>query len=726
MFIRIFLFFIIINTSIANAACNFISGNYIEELKDPSMVKEIKIDINKKKNYVINYLKILTQKKDNIDKKLKKTFKADIIVKYPFGECLFQGKVRQHGDNKDHIGSKIKNYSQIHRSLAIKLDKGNILNAVRFKLLIPNTRNDLNEILGSLLLKELGFIVPETFHVKARINDTVSKMIFQEDVRKELLERNHRREGPIFEGDESIVWEPHYILDQALSRVTNKNWFLKGPNSREITINSFTMLQQAYLENRQSKEEPNSILLRINKTDRGKLDKFLLSMIIMNGMHGLSPNNRIFYFNSFTQNFEPIYYDGDLLLDQKIIMNDEEIIKVLKGHSSIDRKPIFTNIKNQTQIFNNFKKRTRSHDKDINKFFVNSLNTLKLNEKYLEDLIDRSKKNTNKKRDLKKDFSNYLLSAKNNNLREVIINKIEENKKNYSAFTNDNENLILSYENFAEIISRNKFRGERYVYIPLKNKTNLNFKTIEIKNLGQINYSKNLLIKADSINKKILLKQQNPNDWALFINANLKDWSVTFDGVSEANDQLELKQRFNKYGLTGCLNFYKSTFNNTDINMSKGKCEDGLNIVNSIGSISKININNSYADAVDIDSSKIEINELMVYNAGNDCMDLSSGRYKINISKINKCGDKGISIGEVSNFIGNKITVENSNIGISVKDLSQSTINSYIASSVDICAESMMKKQEFGGAKAKFKFNNCVGNYKKDFNSIIIQNINEL
>ena len=145
-------------------------------------------------------------------------------------------------------------------------------------------------------------------------------------------------------------------------------------------------------------------------------------------------------------------------------MNDEEIIKLLKGHSSINKKPIFTNIKNQTQIFDNFKKRTRSNDKDINKFFVNSLNTLKLNEKYLEDLIDRSKKNIKKKRNLKKDFSNYLLSAKNNNLSEVIINKIEENNKNYSAFTNNNQKLILSYENFAEIISRNKFRGERYVY----------------------------------------------------------------------------------------------------------------------------------------------------------------------------------------------------------------------------------------------------------------------
>ena len=31
-------------------------------------------------------------------------------------------------------------------------------------------------------------------------------MIFQEDSQKELLERNKRREGPIVEGDESLIW----------------------------------------------------------------------------------------------------------------------------------------------------------------------------------------------------------------------------------------------------------------------------------------------------------------------------------------------------------------------------------------------------------------------------------------------------------------------------------------------------------------------------------------
>ena len=37
------------------------------------------------------------------------------------------------------------------RSLDVKLKEGNILNAVRFKLLIPNSRNGLNEILATLI-----------------------------------------------------------------------------------------------------------------------------------------------------------------------------------------------------------------------------------------------------------------------------------------------------------------------------------------------------------------------------------------------------------------------------------------------------------------------------------------------------------------------------------------------------------------------------------------------
>ena len=38
-------------------------------------------------------------------------------------------------------------------------------------------------------------------------------------------------------------------------------------------------------------------------------------------------------------------------------------------------------------------------------------------------------------------------------------------------------------------------------------------------------------------------------------------------------------------GLTGCINFYKSTFINSSIKVENGECEDSLNIVNSKGMI---------------------------------------------------------------------------------------------------------------------------------------------
>ena len=107
--------------------------------------------------------------------------------------------VRQSGDWKDHIKfSK----GQLIQSLDVKLKKGNIINATRFKLFIPETKNGKNEILATLLLRHSGFLAPETFEVKTVVNGVEAIMLFQEKAKKELLERNFRREGPIYEGDE--------------------------------------------------------------------------------------------------------------------------------------------------------------------------------------------------------------------------------------------------------------------------------------------------------------------------------------------------------------------------------------------------------------------------------------------------------------------------------------------------------------------------------------------
>ena len=86
----------------------------------------------------------------------------------------------------DFLEIDIRNFDE----LKVNLKEGNVLNSVKFKLLLPVTRNNLHEILGSIILKELGFISPETFQVKVDINGTNGLMLFQEDSQKELLEKN--------------------------------------------------------------------------------------------------------------------------------------------------------------------------------------------------------------------------------------------------------------------------------------------------------------------------------------------------------------------------------------------------------------------------------------------------------------------------------------------------------------------------------------------------------
>ena len=185
------------------ADCNFKQGEFISELKDPKNISSITIIVPKSLKWQKNFLKIMTSPSKNIPPKLKNYFKAKLKINYKFGLCEFWGKIKQNGDWRDHIS--LENGKMV-RSLNVKLDNGNILNSIRFKFFIPQTRNGLKEIFGIAVLNSLGFITPETFQVNVSVNGVDSIMTFQENVRKELLERNGRREGPIFEGDETLIW----------------------------------------------------------------------------------------------------------------------------------------------------------------------------------------------------------------------------------------------------------------------------------------------------------------------------------------------------------------------------------------------------------------------------------------------------------------------------------------------------------------------------------------
>ena len=85
----------------------------------------------------------------------------------------------------------------------VHLDEGNIRGITKFKLLRPNTRGVLEDvIIQNQILQQLGYLAPRSIKVDARINKAKSIMLFQEKASKELLEYNLRREGPILEANE--------------------------------------------------------------------------------------------------------------------------------------------------------------------------------------------------------------------------------------------------------------------------------------------------------------------------------------------------------------------------------------------------------------------------------------------------------------------------------------------------------------------------------------------
>ena len=100
-------------------------------------------------------------------------------------------------------------------------------------------------------------------------------------------------------------------------------------------------------------------------------------------------------------------------------------------------------------------------------------------------------------------------------------------------------------------------------------------------------------------------------------------------------------------------------------------------------------------------------------------LDFSGGNYFLNKVSVEKCGDKGISIGEKSNINIDELNVGFSKIGISSKDFSKTKLQTAKIIDTELCAEVKHKKQEFGGAYMIIYRLNCDAKLDVDQNSIL-------
>ena len=466
-----FIFFLLCSAKV-NAECNFKTGEFIDQLSDSKSIESLKINIPKSRKYAKNQIRIITSASKNIPPSMRKKYKADILINYIFGSCKYDAEIWQNGDYRDHI--KMKD-GKIISSLNVKLNNGNIINSVKFKLLIPETRNHLNEILGSIILKKHNYIVPETFEIKTLINEVPSLMIFQEDSQKELLEKNFRREGPIYEGDETLIWQDdankEKIIAPSLSRLINHRSILKGSNTLNNYLDSYLQIQSSYL---------NSKVFVDPNFDSDFYSDYVFLILSLNGAHSLYKFQQKHYFNLLTKNFEPIYYDGNLDLKKDINrknINQRDKFQNYSSNFSRDYIYPYSNfLKNKKfikELENDFESKVINYDKFKRKFFDDSITQITLNQDSLNLKIKSLK--PYKKNNIKKinklfleDRIKFINKNKTFSKNLFFIDDYKISKDKVYFIDNFKNEYVVSYEEFGRILSRKEFKNKSFIFLPNK------------------------------------------------------------------------------------------------------------------------------------------------------------------------------------------------------------------------------------------------------------------
>ena len=728
-----------------NVACKINSGNQIEKI----IVKAYK-----NKNWTKNNIKILISNTRTIPKDLRKRFKGEIKVQYTNGSlCVLKAKIRQNGDFKDHF---IYVNNNVKQSLDVELTNGNLGGITKFKLLLDGTRGDSrDEIFLTELLRELGFISPRTQFVEAYVNEIKSTMLIQEKSAKEMLEYHGKIESPIFETNENDFFKSlekfvnnnlteseiglNASLEKAkmgqLARQINGKWALKSPMHLEISLRALSNLNSVYINSLNNFHQNtknntfndyyfyNALLGKQNKKNIIKLDKYYLILKATNGDHGLKHNNRTFYWHKLENYFEPIYYDGnsfiyknnnielDLPISSYLIGALEELEKSLMNinlkafnEKLTSRRLNLTDLEVQKKIkiinFNLSKLRTVISNLDTN--IISTDIKQKIDQNMMKEALTNKKENNSKVlfvfKEIKQNFNNhFLLCKKYNHCKKIKLNKQEQSEMlSGNLFKNNHEYIYVGYYPDLEIKSEIK----KFNFVSYRN-NKINFY-----------YNNGIQFDFDEEKNEFNIFQLKPEARAYFMSSDLKNLNINFNGYKNFNNLKFFP--FDLKGLTGCLTFFKSNFENVNLKSQDSNCEDSLNMVNVKGNINNILISNSYSDALDIDFSKINIKNIVIKDSKNDCIDVSAGIYNFNFLDLDSCGDKGLSIGEESKIKIQKINVNNSELGIASKDGSIANISNVNIQNVDTCLGSYNKKKEFSGGYIKINEFNCIKFIKKN------------
>lgn len=676
---------------------------------DLRVFNRIKIDVNeyKLKKEILRKFKFSG---DPIYAESRKWFKAKVSIQYGERICSLKAKIRLAGDLLDHIEINPKN---THSSLLVVLEDGAINGIVRFKLLIPASRNEYEEIFAANTLSSLGYLAPRTGLVNLKINDTSYAYIIQEDIRKEFLEYNSKVEGPLFEGNE------RFGLSQKMStaRMANPSWADKSQIHLKIAAAAFNMLNYAYLVhgNHVSTENPDPLLdLTSVKYPKGnfpwaeEMNSYDALIFALRAQHLLSRDDRRLYFDSVYGKFYPIYYDGS----PGFIRNNKTPSQVTQS-----AKLGVVEAKKRLSMLDPSDLRLQLEKSGLDLNLDTLISLLKRLSKNLDEILLIDSPALENSLSLNQISSGFKATKVN---KFILWDDVQKNWQLCSInFTECQSSATPLSGAFLEgkFPTSNDFDKTVFLGYLGKNESSgkleavpypfsiLNERFFIIEGNVRLYATKNPIVKIDFQGKNIEIKLIDSHDSVLITGGYLANWHVKIQGSSATKSSDSA--RMNLTGLTGCINFRDVILSNFSLESFDTQCEDAINLTRATGNISHLKINKSHQDGLDMDFSNLIINNIYIKNVGNDCIDLSYGTYRISNAVLDSCKDKGVSVGESSNAEFGKSFISNVETGIAVKDSSMAKLQNVSVKGSKSCLSLYRKKLEFLGAFVKTKNLKC-------------------
>lgn len=150
------------------------------------------------------------------------------------------------------------------------------------------------------------------------------------------------------------------------------------------------------------------------------------------------------------------------------------------------------------------------------------------------------------------------------------------------------------------------------------------------------------------------------------------------------------------WSLSGAVNFFENPVKISNTIFKNNRTEDGLNIIKTWFDINQVAFSNTQSDAFDGDFVEGTIANSSFDNLGNDAIDVSGSAITIKKVIITKAGDKGLSAGENSKMMASDVLVQDCEVAIASKDLSQIIADQLVLRDNKLGFTAFQKKPEFG------------------------------